>query len=116
MRPFNIFVCHWDDNLPNKIIRESHPENIKLQHFCDRTPTAVFPSPLCITDVRIPPPRTSGGGHPFSLYPWYLIFAFSRGKVLQEEVLILNLDALPSELRNIFLVCSSANIFACVLI
>ena len=59
---------------------------------------------------------TSGGGHPLSLYPRYLIFAFSRGKVLQEEVLIINLDAFPSELSNIFLVCSLANILACVLI
>ena len=67
---------------------------IKLQQW-------FFPSPLCITGVRIPPPWTSGGGHPF---PWYLIFVFSRRKVLQEAVLILNHNTLPSKLINIFLV------------
>ena len=114
--PINIPVRHREDNLPNVIIREAHLEQIKLRHFSYRTPTVVFPSPLCITDVQTPPPWTSGGGHPFPKHPPYLIFIFARGKFFREAVLILNLNAMPSELSNIFLVCSSDNIVACVLI
>ena len=76
----------------------------------------VFPSPLCITDVRISPPWKSGGGHPFPMNPRYLIFIFARRNVFREAVLITNLEALPSELSSIFLVFSLANIVACVLI
>ena len=109
MWPFNIFVCQRDDNLPNKILREDHLENIKLRHFFGLTPSVVFPSPLFITGIRIPHPWTSGGGHPF---PWYLVLVFARGKVIQEAVLILNHNALPPKLINIFLVFSSSNIVA----
>ena len=116
IRPFNIFVLHQDDSLSNKNIRKAHTEKIKLRHLYYQTPTVVFPYPFCITDVRIPPPWKSGGGHPFSMHPRYLIFVFARGKVFREVVIILILDALPLWLSNIFLVCSLANIIQCILV
>ena len=114
--PFNIFFRHRDEDLPNKILREAHTEKIKLWHFCNRTPTVVFTSLLCITDVRIPSPWTSGGSLPLPMHPRYLISVFARGKFFREAVLIINLDDLPSDINNIFLVCSLANIISCVLI
>ena len=53
MRSFNIFVCHRYDNLPDKILGEAHLENIKLQHFCNRTSTVVFTSPLGIMSLLV---------------------------------------------------------------
>ena len=55
IRPFNIFFCHWDDNIPNKILRGAHPEKInpdisaiELQLWFFRPPFAslMFGSPL----------------------------------------------------------------------
>ena len=78
MWPFNIFFLHRDDNLPNKILRESQPENIKLRQILQLNSNCGFSTPHLHHWCSGPPSLEKWWGSPTPPAPPVSYFRFRQ--------------------------------------